>query len=53
MHSDNEQSPSNLGLKMTDTQNIRLSTVCSSVRLMDILDTHRQLDTPVNQYEIS
>jgi len=38
---------------MEDNQIIRLSTVCSSDRRMDILDTHKMLDTPVNKYEIS
>lgn len=38
---------------MIGNQNIRLSAISTSDRQMDVLDTHRMLDTPVNKYEIS
>jgi hypothetical protein len=38
---------------MTDQQILRLTAICSSDRMMDILDTHKMLDTPVNTYEVS
>ena len=38
---------------MLDTQSIRLSSITSSDRRMDIVDTNRMLDTPINKYEIS
>jgi hypothetical protein len=38
---------------MVDNRNIRLTAICSSDRRMDILDTHKMLDTPVNTYDVS
>lgn len=38
---------------MLDSKNIRLSAMSTSDRSMDILNTHRMLDTPINKYEIS